>query len=82
MSGGWFDSEAIETERFEADMEMADLEAHARANRKVCSWRAGGVLAGCGKQIVRGELYDVYRKSGRTAHVACLLAAGRPVASR
>lgn len=27
MEGGWFDSEAIEAERFDADLEMASLEA-------------------------------------------------------
>jgi hypothetical protein len=35
MEGGWFDSDAIEAERFDADMEMASLEAQgARMHAK------------------------------------------------
>jgi hypothetical protein len=37
MSGGWFDEEAIEAERLDADMEMAELQRSARqaeADRK------------------------------------------------
>jgi hypothetical protein len=30
--GGWFDSEAIETERHDADAEMAELESVGRAH--------------------------------------------------
>lgn len=33
--GGWFDSEAIEAERFDADMEMAALEAAGRRASRV-----------------------------------------------
>jgi len=48
MSGGWFDPEAIEDERFEADMLQAQYEAEGNAaaerQRKVDALKAEGRL--------------------------------------
>jgi len=49
MEGGWFDPEAIESERLDADMEQAELEREgnlaARALRRMRKLRAAGKLA-------------------------------------
>ena len=47
--GGWFDQEAIDAERFDADIEMAEFEAvarrHARRGVKMRTLRAAGKFA-------------------------------------
>lgn len=59
----WFDQEAIDSERFEADMEMADLEATGRrmANRarKMRAHRAAGRLAEAAAVCPHGSGYPL-----------------------
>jgi hypothetical protein len=50
MEGGWFDSEAIEAERMDADIEMAELEArgnsiYRRMKRAKALFVAGDIAA-------------------------------------
>ena len=54
MEGGWFDTEAIEQERFDADLEMAELEAQGRAyslrqHQSELLRREGNLVAAAGK---------------------------------
>ncbi len=48
MEGGWFDSEALESERFDADREMASLERQgiraAAAAKRSAAFRSAGEL--------------------------------------
>ena len=44
MEGGWFDAEAIDSERFDADLEMAELEAVGNA---ISHQRRAGVCVHC-----------------------------------
>lgn len=61
--GGWFDAEAIEAERLDADMEQAALVAagarYARRQRQSVRLRAAGDLAGAARACPHGGGYPL-----------------------
>lgn len=63
MEGGWFDTEAIEAERFDADMEMARFEEegarYAARSRRSAALRAAGDLEGAAEACPHGSGYPL-----------------------
>lgn len=59
----WFDPEAIETERLDADIEQANLEAagreSARGHKRMLALRAAGDLAGAARACPHGGGYPL-----------------------
>lgn len=63
MSDYWFDAEAIASERMDADIEQADLEAagreYGRSRKRMVRLRAAGDLAGAARACMHGGGYPL-----------------------
>jgi hypothetical protein len=71
MSGGWFDEDAIASERLDADIEMAELQAagrdYARSHRRMVKLLAAGDKVGAAKACMHGSGYPLDSLAARNS---------------